>query len=738
MRLTSLVILSHLCAALCFGQPNLPENGIVYTAVEIPKVYITIDADSLEELYLEENWYSNHEYPVQFVFESSTQQDTIENVGFRFRGNTSRDKFKKSFKVSFNTFEPGQKYFGLEKLNLNAEVNDPAMIRSRLCWDLFRTLNVPAPQSNHVQVFINGEYFGLYQNTEHIDEEFCDLRFGNQNGNLYKCRYPANLSFLGNDPDNYKIAPWGPRTYELKTNPEEDNYSDLAEFIEFLNFADDSELECEINKYFNVYSYLKVAAIDVLTGNWDGYIYNQNNFYLYHNPLSNQFEYIPYDLDNTWGIDWLDRNWSNRNIYTWSQTGQQRPLFNRLVNVDSFRDIFSFHVNDLLENHFNTEEHQESIISLQEFIEDLALADNYRPLDWGFDNQDFLNSLEENAGGHVDFGIFDFADIRSNSASSQLEPHAIAPISSFIKESFQNFPNSFEVQILLEGPFCQFSQLNYTIDGITQTSQTVSNPDSLLTFQIALPDNFDVLSYNVHLISLNGNERDIYCEPRDIFNSNNDAIVLNEVMSSNDVTISDEFEEFDDWVEIYNKSAEEINLGGYFLSDDLNAATKWSFPDYLIQPGEHLLVWCDRNLHQGEFHSNFRLSSSGEQIGIFKKEPNGIRWVDAIEIPAIPSDFSYGREDDAQNPWILFSNPTPGATNNNSLSVHNYEKSKLTVYPNPTNSILFFNEVHHFFIISTDGRILHEGTGISFNTEALHNGLYLLQFEDSVHSFVKN
>ncbi|HKK38405.1 MAG TPA: CotH kinase family protein, partial [Cryomorphaceae bacterium] len=171
------------------AQPNLPENGHVYTAEEIPKVHISIDADSLEDLYLEENWYSDHEYPASFVFETSSQIDEISVVGFRFRGNTSRDKIKKSFKVSFNTFVQGQKYFGLEKLNLNAEVNDPAMMRSRLCWELFNNLGVPAPRSNHVEVYVNGDYYGLYLNTEHIDEEFCELRFGSQGGNLYKCSY---------------------------------------------------------------------------------------------------------------------------------------------------------------------------------------------------------------------------------------------------------------------------------------------------------------------------------------------------------------------------------------------------------------------------------------------------------------------------------------------------------------------------------------------------------------------
>ncbi|MCH2213970.1 MAG: CotH kinase family protein [Flavobacteriales bacterium] len=738
MKKIIFVVFSLASALKSFCQPNFPDPGPVYTTTEIPRVHINLDVDSLEELYLEENWYSNHEYPVQFVFESSTQQDTLQDVGFRFRGNTSRDKIKKSFKISFNSFVQGRKYFGFEKLNLNAEVNDPSMMRSRICWDLFRSMSIPAPRSNHVQVFINGEYFGLYLNTEHIDEEFCEARFGAQSGNLYKCRYPANLSYLGNNPDDYKVAPWGSRTYELKTNTQQDDYADLAEYVQFLNFSGNQEFECKAHEYFNVYAYLKVAAIDVLTGNWDGYIYNQNNFYLYHNPLSNQFEYIPYDLDNTWGIDWLDRNWSDRNIYTWSQTGQQRPLFNRLMGVDSFRDIFSYYVNDLLENFYYTEEHQESISSLQAFIEEFALADPYRPLDWGFDDEDFLNSLVENAGGHVDYGTLEFAGLRAESALNQLEPFAIAPIPTFVREDFSEFPNIFRVDLTIEGPNCQTAQLDYFIDGVSQQSQIISSPEDQISFEVELPQNFFDLSYNIILESSDGVNRSINCEPRKIYNSVQNHLVINELMSSNDIVVSDEENEFDDWVEIYNPSDASVDLEGYFLTDNLGSPTKWSFPAYSISSGEHLLVWCDRDLHQGDFHTNFKLSAGGEGIGLFRNENDGIRWVDATTFPALPSDFSYGREVDAQNPWILFSNSTPGASNSTQLSHKDIARQELKIYPNPTSDILHFNEVHHFCIISADGRIVQEGTGISTNVETLSEGFYFVKLENAFHGFVKN
>ncbi len=69
-------------------------------------------------------------------------------------------------------------------------------------------------------------------------------------------------------------------------------------------------------------------------------------------------------------------------------------------------------------------------------------------------------------------------------------------------------------------------------------------------------------------------------------------IVINEVMSSNGETVTDEDGESPDWLELYNAGSEAKNLAGWGISDDADMPFKWVFPNVIVQPGERLHVWA--------------------------------------------------------------------------------------------------------------------------------------------------
>ena len=48
------------------------------------------------------------------------------------------------------------------------------------------------------------------------------------------------------------------------------------------------------------------------------------------------------------------------------------------------------------------------------------------------------------------------------------------------------------------------------------------------------------------------------------------GLVINEFMAVNNSIISDEEGQFDDWVELYNGTGDSVNIGGLYMSDDIN------------------------------------------------------------------------------------------------------------------------------------------------------------------------
>ena len=70
----------------------------------------------------------------------------------------------------------------------------------------------------------------------------------------------------------------------------------------FIEQSDDATFAAQIADRFSVDNFLRSLAVDCANGHWDNMWYGANNYFLYANPDTGRFEYIPYDLDNTGGI----------------------------------------------------------------------------------------------------------------------------------------------------------------------------------------------------------------------------------------------------------------------------------------------------------------------------------------------------------------------------------------------------------------------------------------------------
>ena len=120
-----------------------------------------------------------------------------------------------------------------------------------------------------------------------------------------------------------------------------------------------------------------------------------------------------------------------------------------------------------------------------------------------------------------------------------------------------------------------------------------------------------------------------------------------------------------------------------------------------------------------------------------KIQNNAFRMVDAVEVPSLTSDVSFGRAVDAATSWIFFSEPTPYAPNG-TVGIGEFESQTFTFYPNPaSNNIRFSKNIDSLSLTDAQGRKVGQWTNITnLDVSSLSNGLYLLQMNTETFRLV--
>ncbi len=161
-------------------------------------------------------------------------------------------------------------------------------------------------------------------------------------------------------------------------------------------------------------------------------------------------------------------------------------------------------------------------------------------------------------------------------------------------------------------------------------------------------------------------------------------VVLNEFAASNTL-ILDPAGEAEDWIELFNTTDVDIDLGGMYLSDDPGAITKWQFPaGTLISAGAYLIVWADEDEGQSGLHAGFKLSANGEHL-LFADTQAVL--LDSVTFGAQQADWSWARIPNGTGAWEATSLPTPGAANQGSTAVDGILPTRLFLaraVPNPS------------------------------------------------------
>lgn len=654
------------------------DSWKVFDDTQVGRVEITIDTAYLSWIMAHPT--SDSEFVATMRFKNRWFDETVDSIGFRLRGNTSRQAQKKSFKVAINSFFRGRQFHGVEKLNLNGEHNDPSIARSKISFDLFAKAGLIASRACHTEVYINGRYYGLYINVEHIDEEFLKKRYADDSGNLWKCLWPADLKYLGENPQAYITLGGGRPAYELSTNEAGMDFSKLIRLTRLLRNTPATALPDSLETTLDVTSAMKYFAMNILTGQWDDYWSNMNNYYLYHEPAEEVIHVIPYDYDNTFGIDWFNTDWMTVDPYNFPKiTAGERPLAEKLLAVPQFRNLYTRMLRFYRDRVFALPHQTARLDHLRDMITPFAIPDTFRTKDYGFTFNHFLNSYSTSFNYlHVKKGLKQYIFGRANSLAAQLNDLSAPPLVYDYEVSPANPAPADSVEVRVSA----FSTAG--LRSVTAVLTNTATGDSVTRLMVWSPvPGTQLLEENDLYIAkfppLGPNAR--YRITFRLIDSTNTSAVyprskkieiktpgefatgvkINEFLADN-TAFPDTTGDFDDYLELYNSSNEPVTLTGMYLTDNRTALTKWRFeqPGLVIQPNAFLVVWCDEDLTDPGVHTNFKLSKSGEEI--FITAPDGVTVLDSIVFGPQTTNVSFGRLPDGGIEWFPVP-PTPGYTN---------------------------------------------------------------------------
>jgi len=212
-------------------------------------------------------------------------------------------------------------------------------------------------------------------------------------------------------------------------------------------------------------------------------------------------------------------------------------------------------------------------------------------------------------------------------------------------------------------------------------------------------------------------------------------LVINEFMASNDNALPGPQGDYPDWIEIYNPTGSPVMLGGYYLADDLVDTSAMfqipsTYPDSVtVDPYSFILFYANKGDASSVLNLDFKLGSSGEQVGLWS--PTMVV-IDSITYGQQEADTSFGRTTDAGMSWVKFYPSTPMMSNNGgTISVPSngdLNNDSFEVYPNPATSSVNFNKEVSVEIFNIAGQSVKAENNVTrIDVSTLDAGIYFVK-----------
>ncbi|MFN8396621.1 MAG: CotH kinase family protein [Bacteroidia bacterium] len=624
------------------------------------------------------------------------------NPGVKYKGNSSYDStlVKNPLHIELDTYV-NQAHEGYTDIKLGNGYADPSMIREVLAYSILSNY-MHCPQANFAEVFINGNYLGLYSNVENIAKEFCSDHFYSSTGTFFKCgpvgipgpTTKSNLKTItGVDSTGYF-----PR-YELKSNF---GWNDLVALCDVV-----TNTPANLGSTMDMDRAIWMLAFNDLLVNLDSYsgVFCQN-YYIYrdqtghYNPvvwdLNMSFGGFPYLGGGATGMGSLTVTDMQNLPVNIHETDPFWPLINDVMANARYRRMYMAHLRTIADEMFGSGTYSTMAAGYQALVDTAVQSDNNK----FFTYSQFQNGMTASAqnGSYTVPGISSLMTARLSYLQGVSEFTATQPSIDSVASAPQAPALNATVTISADVATADSVFLGYRLDQSQKFVRVPMYDDGAhgdggagdgrygASFTLSSAE----AQYYVYAENANAGrfsparaEHEFHTVQAALNFPSPGDLVINEFLAINQTGQTDEAGQFEDWIELFNNRNQPLLLTGLYLTDDPLNRTKCALPaGTTIGAQSTLIIWADEDASTPSYvHCNFKLSSQGEDI----KLGNNSFALDSLTFGPQTADISIGRCPDGTGAFSAQGSPTFDALNCGVGTPESGQVAEIQVFPNPAS-----------------------------------------------------
>jgi hypothetical protein len=697
--------------AKVFHEGKIPaevhtHNYLTGVEKDLPVMFLSTDPDNLydyfsgiyvmgpnaesEPPHFGANFWQPWEKPAHLeYFDPEKKQHFSVGAGIRIYGNYSRQHPMKSLAV-YARSEYGDKSMKaklfedhpleeFEAIVLRNSGNEwfgnnsqsGVLFRDLLMTSVARDIDVDAPAGRPVVVYINGQYWGIHNLREKINEHFV--------------------------ADNHNYDPDDINLLEFNGNAIEGTNTHYIELLDFIRYNDitDPENYSLVSSRMDIDEFIRYCLLEIYyyNGDWPG-----NNIKYWQSASTNsKWRWIMFDTDFGFGLWDTNKVYHNTLDFATTDQGEGWPnppwstfLLRTLLKNTEFEIRFI----NTFADHLNSTLLADSLISRIDKHKDDIEGEMYNHIErWGGFYPNWTRNIEQ---------MRSFARIRPGVVHNDIM-------------EFFRIPNSYSIAIDTEG--CEDATIRINTIQVKQFPWSGAYFENIPVELTAIPPEGyqfvrwegSINSDTAFIVSKMMSHENLTAIFAPVDPGIKSGVVINEIFYKP----SDGFDP-GDWLELCNNNDEFVDISGWQIRD-INDNHNFTFGNsFILEPGSYMVVCrnsSDFSLHYPEVPNhtgnlNFGFSSDGDCILLFNdinemvdslcygkeypwpSDPDGLGFSLSLKSPEVDNTL-------ASN-WFTSKKHggSPGRineTNVQSVSNPQTNPSAMRAYPNPFSSELMIS-----------------------------------------------